>query len=65
MSSNVIDLLTDTGMLGCRIPSTPVDQNHKLYAHAGDTMHRERYQKLVGRLLYLCHTRPHISYAVW
>jgi hypothetical protein len=25
---------------------------------------KENYQKLVGRLLYLCHTRPGIAYAV-
>jgi hypothetical protein len=60
----VLDLLSDTGMLGCRAASTPIDQNHKLCAHAGDTVDRESYQKLVGRLIYLCHTRPDISYAV-
>jgi hypothetical protein len=25
---------------------------------------RESYQQLIGRLIYLCHTRPDISYAV-
>jgi hypothetical protein len=59
----VLDLLSDTGMLGCRAASTPIDQNHKLCANAGDTMDRKSYQKLAGRLLYLCHTRPDISYA--
>ena len=27
-------------------------------------MDRERYQRLVGQLIYLCHTRPNISYTV-
>lgn len=26
----VLDLLSDTGMLGCQAASTPIDQNHKL-----------------------------------
>jgi Reverse transcriptase (RNA-dependent DNA polymerase) len=26
----VLDLLNDTGMLGCRPASTPIDLNHKL-----------------------------------
>uniref|UniRef100_A0A8R7UCU5 Reverse transcriptase Ty1/copia-type domain-containing protein n=1 Tax=Triticum urartu TaxID=4572 RepID=A0A8R7UCU5_TRIUA len=60
----VLDLLSDTGMLGCRAASTPIDQNHKLSAQSGEPVDRENYQRLVGRLLYLCHTRPDISYAV-
>jgi hypothetical protein len=60
----VLDLLSDTGMLGCRAASTPIDQNHQLCAQSGDPVDRESYQRLVGRLIYLCHTRPDISYAV-
>nr|CAD41085.2 OSJNBb0011N17.2 [Oryza sativa Japonica Group] len=59
-----LDLLSDTGMLGCRPASTPVDQNHKLCAESGNPVNKERYQRLVGRLIYLCHTRPDITYAV-
>ena len=60
----VLDLLSETGMLGCRPSSTPIDPNHKLCAESGDPVNKETYQRLVGRLIYLCHTRPDISYAV-
>jgi len=60
----VLDLLNETGMLGCRTASTPIEQNHKLCAQSGDPVDKEKYQRLVGRLIYLCHTRPDITYAV-
>nr|ABA93730.1 retrotransposon protein, putative, unclassified [Oryza sativa Japonica Group] len=60
----VLDLLTDTGMLGCRASTTPIDRNHQLCAQSGDPVNKEAYQRLVGRLIYLCHTRPDISYVV-
>jgi len=60
----VLDLLTETGMLGCRPCSTPIDKNHQISAECGDSVNKETYQRLVGRLIYLCHTRPDISYAV-
>ncbi len=51
-------------MLSCRPASTPIEQNLKLCAESGDPVNKERYQRLVGRLIYLCHTRPDITYAV-
>ena len=60
----MLDLLTETGMLGCRSITTPIDKNHKLCAQSGDPVDKGIYQSLVGRLIYLCHTRPDISYAV-
>ena len=59
-----LDLLSDVGMLGCRAAATPIDQNHKVTAQSGQLVEKERYQRLVGRLLYLCHTRPDIAFAV-
>jgi hypothetical protein len=59
-----LDLLNDVGMIGCRAAATPIDQNHKITAESGEPVDRERYQRLVGRLLYLCHTRPDIAFAV-
>ena len=59
-----LDLLNETGMLGSRPTSNPIDPNHKLCAQSGDLVDKERYQRLVGRLIYICHTRPDIAYAV-
>ncbi|KAJ7967937.1 Retrovirus-related Pol polyprotein from transposon TNT 1-94 [Quillaja saponaria] len=43
---------------------TPIEANHKLQSDDGECVDRERYQRLVGKLLYLSHTRPDIAYAV-
>ena len=56
----ILDLLEDTGMSGCR----PVDPNVKLGDSEKDSVDTSRYQKLVGRLIYLSHTRPDIAFAV-
>jgi hypothetical protein len=43
---------------------SPIDVKAKISADAGEQVDRERYQRLVGRLIYLCHTHPDISFAV-
>ncbi|CAL8134140.1 unnamed protein product [Prunus armeniaca] len=61
----VLDLLTDTGMLDCKPADTPIIQNHHLGEYPDQVpTNKERYQRLVGRLIYLSHTRPDIAYAV-
>jgi hypothetical protein len=60
----VLDLFTETGMLGCRPSVAPIDQKFKLSVEAREPIDRERYQRLVGRLIYLSHTRPDISFVV-
>jgi Reverse transcriptase (RNA-dependent DNA polymerase) len=60
----VLDLLSDTRMLGCKPANTPIDPNHKLSGGRGNQVEKDQYQRLVGRLIYLAHTRPDISYAV-
>jgi Reverse transcriptase (RNA-dependent DNA polymerase) len=60
----ILELLHETGMLGCRPANTPIDPNHGLKGGESDQVDRERYQRLVGRLIYLSHTRPDTSYAV-
>jgi hypothetical protein len=60
----ILDLLEETGMLGCRPADSPIEVNHHLKGDMGERTDRERYQRLVGRLIYLAHTRPDVSYAV-
>lgn len=60
----VLDLLNETGMLGCKPAATPIEQNHRTLADSGDPVDKYQYQRLVGRLIYLSHTRPDIAYAV-
>lgn len=60
----VVDLLTETGMLYCKPAVTPVEPNHRIAAESGDYVDKQQYQRLVGRLIYLSHTRPDIAYAV-
>ena len=43
---------------------TPIEQNHKLSEALGEKkVDRKMYQQLVGRLIYLAHTRPDITYS--
>lgn len=61
----VLDLLTEIGMLDCKPAYTPIVQNHRLGKYPDQTpTNKERYQRLVGKLIYLSHTRPDIAYAV-
>lgn len=59
----VLDLLKETRMLGCKPVHTPMESNFKIglkveCALAG----KGRYQQLVGKLIYLSHTRPDIEF---
>ena len=57
----VTDLLKETGRTTCKPASTPIDPNMKLGSMEEDvTVDKGMYQKLVGRLIYLSHTRPDI-----
>lgn len=52
-------------MLECKPRDTPIVQNHRLgeYPDQAPT-DKGRYQRLIGKLIYLSHTRPNIAYAV-
>ncbi|BFG38701.1 hypothetical protein CerSpe_249750 [Prunus speciosa] len=61
----VLDLLNETGMLACKPADTPIVQNHNLEILPDQVpTNKDRYQRLVGRLIYLSHTRPDIAYAI-
>lgn len=59
-----LDLLNEIGMLGCKPVDTP-KANHELCdALQGIVVDKNSYQRLVGRLIYLSHTRPDIAFAI-
>ena len=61
----ILDLLKETGMLGCKAIDNPIEQNVKLGEDLNSPLvEKGRYQQLVGRLIYLSHTRPDIAHAV-
>ena len=61
----ILDLLAEVDMIDCKPVETPIVTNHRLQTTLGeDSTDKEKYQKLVGKLIYLSHTRPDISYAV-
>lgn len=61
----ILDLLAEIGMIDCKPVDTPMAANLKLYMEEGAVLaDKERYQRLVGKLIYLSHTRPDIAYAV-
>ena len=61
----VLDLFKETRKLGYKAASTPIKPNHRLGEKENDnTIDRGKYQRLVGKLIYLPHSRPNIAYAV-
>ncbi|KAH9762305.1 protein kinase domain-containing protein [Citrus sinensis] len=60
-----LDLLKETSMSGCKPADTPIEANVKLEEVKGGVhVDAGRYQRLVGKLIYLSHTRPDIAFAV-
>ena len=61
----VLDLLTVTDMVRCQ----PIDMHIKFNVKRGNSLakvpvDKEKYQRLVGKLIYLSHIRPDIAYVV-
>ena len=52
-----LDLLIETGMMGCRTADTPIKFNAKLGNSIDKVpVDKEKYQHLLGKLIYLSHT---------
>ncbi|KAL5558898.1 hypothetical protein UlMin_035109 [Ulmus minor] len=60
-----LQILEDTGFLGCKPAATPMEVNVKLSQDDGEELSDPAlYRRLIGKLLYLTITRPDLSYAV-
>ncbi|WJZ80655.1 hypothetical protein VitviT2T_000557 [Vitis vinifera] len=60
-----LDLLQETRMSGCQPVNTPIEEGLKLCIEPNQvSTDKGRYQRLVGRLMYLAHTRSDLAYAL-
>ena len=60
-----IDLLSETRMSAYQPSETPMEDGLKLEVKEDQVpVNKGRYQRLVGKLMYLAYTRPDISYAL-
>lgn len=60
-----LDLIHETGQLGSKPSSTPLDYNSKIHQDSAEAFSDTRlYRKLIGKLLYLTNTRPDITFAI-
>ena len=60
-----MDVQEETRVIGCKLIEIPIVSHHKLgFIIEGNSIEKWRYQKLVGKLIYLSHTRSDIAYAI-
>ncbi|XP_014523017.1 uncharacterized protein LOC106779430 [Vigna radiata var. radiata] len=61
----VLDILEETGMLGCKPCSTPLlSYTSSLYKAESYLDNPNSYRRLIGKLLYLTNTRPDLCFLV-
>ena len=57
----VLELLSDTGLLACKLANVPMDQSAKFRSSMGEaTPNPPLYRIIIGKLLYLTLTKPDI-----
>lgn len=60
-----LELLQNTGTLGAKPHSSPMDPGLKLSKDSGDLLYAPTvYRRLIGKLIYLTITRPDLSFSV-
>ncbi|KAF5474565.1 hypothetical protein F2P56_006454 [Juglans regia] len=60
-----LELISDSGLLAAKPALFPMDTHTKLSKDDGELVSDfSAYRRLIGRLLYLTHTRPDITFAV-
>ena len=60
-----LDIIAESGLLGCKPTSFPMEENHQSALATGTLLKvLEKYCRLVGRLIYLTISRPELSYCV-
>jgi len=59
-----LELLSDSGLLGCKPSSSPIDSSFHLKQDNSSELLDDplSYRRLVGRLIYLTTTRPNIIF---
>ncbi|GKD94178.1 ribonuclease H-like domain-containing protein [Tanacetum coccineum] len=63
-----LDILSEFGLLACKPFVVPLEQNTSITSKSSDSdpviNNITEYQKIIGKLIYLTHTRPDIAYFV-
>lgn len=60
-----LDLLQETGMSACQPVETPLEEGLKLGIDLNQVpADKGRYQRLVGQLMHLAHTRPDLAHVL-
>ena len=55
--NHVLHLLSEVGMVDCKLVNSLIIQNHKLGEHSNRVpTNKKRYKILVGKLIYLSYT---------
>ena len=60
----MLDLLQEAGLLGCRPLDTPIEANLQFGTTVSPSTDKDRFQRLIGKLLYLSLTRLDIAFSV-